>query len=76
MTMTVRNKPIYNRPQSSLDISTTDATVQRAVKQVLALRKLTKDTGTITTRSQNKVLQALTPEHLAVVAEVLESGGR
>jgi hypothetical protein len=44
---------------------------QKALRQILALRKLTRDTGTRTTKTQNGVLQALSPAVLAEVAEVL-----
>lgn len=45
--------------------------IQAAVLKVIALRKLTLETGTITRRAQGKILQALTDEELAVAAEIL-----
>ncbi len=47
------------------------AAIQEAVSKINALRKLTLETGTITKRSQSKVLQALTDEEMTVVAELL-----
>ncbi len=45
--------------------------VQNAVMKVLALRRITIETGTITKRTQSKILQALTEEELTAVAEIL-----
>jgi hypothetical protein len=46
-------------------------TQQRALTTILNLRKLTKDTGTITTRAQNDVLRALSSTDIAAVANAL-----
>ena len=43
-------------------------TAKNAVEQVLALRKLTNETGTRTTRSQNLILRNLSDEDLTQVA--------
>jgi hypothetical protein len=57
-----------------------DLEVQTAVREIIALRKLTLKTGTITLRTQNHVLQKLSPDALAKVAVILaaleEGGGR
>ena len=45
---------------------------QRAVDEVLALRELTRTTGTKTTRAVNSVLQALSDADLIVVAKALK----
>ena len=45
--------------------------VQEAVSKINALRKLTRDTGCITNRTQSKILQALEPDVLTAVAETL-----
>lgn len=45
---------------------------EKALKQLLALRKLTKETSTVTRRSQNQILQSLTDADLIVVSEKLE----
>lgn len=47
------------------------AEVQDAVSKINALRKLTKDTGCITRRTQSMILGALTPDELTAVAEIL-----
>lgn len=47
------------------------STVQEAVSKINALRKLTRDTGCITTRTQSKILQLLTEDELTAVAEIL-----
>jgi hypothetical protein len=49
-----------------------DLEVQIAVREIVALRNLTKKTGTITLRTQNHILQKLSPEALAKVAVILE----
>ena len=51
---------------------------QKAIRQILALRQLTHETGTRTTRTQNAILQSLSPQVLAEVAEILAAfkGGR
>ena len=46
---------------------------QKALRQILALRQLTRETGTRTTKTQNSILQALSVEVLAEVAEALAS---
>lgn len=50
-------------------------TVPEAVSKILALRKLTADSGFITTRTQSKILQSLTPEELVEAAEILAAKG-
>jgi hypothetical protein len=45
--------------------------VQEAISNINALRQLSRETGTITTRSQNAVLQALSNEDLVQVARIL-----
>ena len=55
-----------------------DQEVQKAVRELVALRNLTKQTGTVTLRTQNGILQKLTPEALTRVAVILaefEKGG-
>ena len=49
-------------------------TAHRALRLVMALRELTKQTGTRTTRSQNHILQALSDEELTLVADLLRGG--
>lgn len=44
---------------------------QQAVDQVLALRRLTRETGMSTTRTVNNVLRALSDADLVVVAQAL-----
>jgi hypothetical protein len=44
---------------------------QKALTTILNLRKLTKETGTITTRAQNDVLRALSSNDIAAVANEL-----
>ena len=46
-------------------------TQQQALHTILNLRKLTRDTGTFTTRAQNSVLRSLSDADLAAVASVL-----
>lgn len=53
--------------QTPLDIE-----VQTAVREIVALRNLTKKTGTVTVRTQNHVFQRLSPEALARVAVIVE----
>lgn len=48
-----------------------DAQVQKAVREIIALRRLTKDTRFQTSKSQSHILAALSPEVLARVAIVL-----
>lgn len=45
--------------------------VQDAISKINALRKLTKDTGCITRRTQSLILGTLTPDELTAVAEIL-----
>jgi hypothetical protein len=47
-----------------------------AVSKIRALRKLTQETGTITRRAQNAVLQALSPSDLGEVALMLDRDDR
>lgn len=47
--------------------------VQEAVSKINALRKLSRETGCITTRTQNKILQLLTDDEMTAVAAVLAS---
>lgn len=50
-----------------------DASVRDAVRDVLALRALTKRLNMRTTHSQTAILKALTPSALARVAVILEA---
>ncbi len=50
-----------------------DASVRDAVRDVLALRALTRSVNMRTTHSQTAVLKALTPTALARVAVILEA---
>jgi len=45
--------------------------VQEAVSKINALRKLTRESGCITTRTQSMILRALTPDEMIAVAEIL-----
>lgn len=45
---------------------------QHAVEQILGLRALTLETGTITTRTQGQILRALPDDVLLEVAPVLK----
>ena len=45
--------------------------VQEAVSKINALRKLTRETGTITRRSQSLILQSLSDVEMTAVAEIL-----
>lgn len=45
--------------------------VQKAVRQLMALRKLSRETGTQTTRTQNEILRSLPAAELIAVAELL-----
>jgi len=45
--------------------------IQEAVSKINALRRVTRETGTISKRAQSKVLQALTDEEMTAVAEIL-----
>jgi hypothetical protein len=44
---------------------------QQALTTILNLRKLTRETGTFTTKAQNDVLRALNSEDIAAVANAL-----
>jgi hypothetical protein len=50
---------------------TLTATAEQAFNRLLALRKITHDTNTVTRRSQNVVLQGLRDRDLTAVAEAL-----
>jgi hypothetical protein len=50
---------------------TNDPTVQEAANRVIALRKLTVQTGVKTYRSQSAILEGLDPQTLAAVAMLL-----
>lgn len=45
--------------------------VRKAVRQLHALRKLARETGTQTTRTQNEILRSLPAAELVAVAELL-----
>jgi hypothetical protein len=47
------------------------ANVQDAISKINALRRLTKDTGCVTRRTQSLILGTLTPNELTAVAETL-----
>jgi hypothetical protein len=49
-------------------ISENDPTVQLALSRILALRRLTKQTGVKTYRSERAILESLEPAVLAAVA--------
>lgn len=51
--------------------TTLSSSAQQALTTILNLRRLTKETGTITTRAQNEVLRALNSQDIAAVANVL-----
>jgi hypothetical protein len=53
-----------------------DASVRDAVRDVLALRALTKSVNMRTTHSQTAILKALTPSALARVAVILDAVGK
>jgi hypothetical protein len=50
---------------------TLSANAATALQTILNLRKLTRETGTKTTRSQNDVLQSLNSVDIAAVANAL-----
>ena len=52
---------------------TLSPTAEKALMTIRNLRRLTKETGTITTRAQNDVLRALNSQDIAAVANVLAS---
>jgi hypothetical protein len=45
--------------------------IQDAVSKINALRKLSRESGCITTRTQSKILQLLTEAEMTAVAEIL-----
>ena len=47
------------------------ANVQDAISKITALRKLTKETGCVTRRTQSLILGTLTSNELTAVAEML-----
>lgn len=49
--------------------------VQTAVREVLALRKLSRETRTITNRAQSKILRSLDEQELTAVALLLANEG-
>jgi hypothetical protein len=51
---------------------TLSTTAEAALKQMLALRRVTFETNTVTRRSQNKVLQTLNDADMIVVSAALE----
>ncbi len=52
---------------------TLSLTAEKALMTIRNLRRLTKESGTITTRAQNDVLRALNSQDIAAVANVLAS---
>ena len=50
---------------------TLNVSQQKALTTILNLRRLTKESGTITTRAQNDVLRALSSTDIAAVANAL-----
>jgi hypothetical protein len=52
-------------------IETTNKTVRDAFERVIALRRLTAETGVKTYRSQSAILESLDPQTLAAVALLL-----
>jgi hypothetical protein len=59
------------QPKTSLTKEREDALVREIVRDILALRKLTKECQTQTSRTQGAILQALEPKILTRVARVL-----
>ncbi|HEY1659970.1 MAG TPA: hypothetical protein VGG14_16575 [Candidatus Sulfotelmatobacter sp.] len=53
--------------------TTLTPTAQKALLTIRNLRKLTKESGTITTRAQNDVLRALNSQDISAVANALAS---
>jgi hypothetical protein len=49
--------------------------VQTAVREVLALRKLSRETRTITNRAQSKILRSLNETELTAAALLLANEG-
>jgi hypothetical protein len=58
-------------PTTTLTREQEDTLVHETVRGVLALRKLTRDTRTQTSKSQGALLQALSPAVLTRVAVIL-----
>ena len=58
-------------PKTPLTKEQEDTLVRETVQDILALRKLTKDCQTQTSRTQGAILQALEPNILTRVARVL-----
>jgi hypothetical protein len=48
--------------------ATQSPVVEEAVEKIIALRKLSRESGCITNRTQSKILQALTEDQLTAVA--------
>jgi hypothetical protein len=59
--------------QARIEACNSNPNAHRALRSVVALRELTKQTGTKTTLAQNRILQSLSDEELTLVADVLES---
>lgn len=57
--------------KKELELSPIDTEVNVAVREILALRALTKNTGNHTTYAQNIVLRKLSPVALTRVAVIL-----
>jgi hypothetical protein len=67
----MRTKTSSSQPTTLPNPPSADA--EKALRQILALRQLTRETGTRTTKTQNSILQTLSPQVLAEVAEALAS---
>ena len=52
-------------------VETTDKTVRDAFERIIALRKLTAETGVKTYKTQSAILESLSPQYLAAVALLL-----
>jgi hypothetical protein len=52
-------------------MTTTSTTAEAALTKVLALRKVTFETNTVTRRSQNQVLQSLSDTDMIMVSTAL-----
>ena len=59
--------------QNSNPPSPTDIQAKRALEEILALRQLTKTTGTQTTRTQNRILRSLSEPAITRVALLLKA---
>jgi hypothetical protein len=53
-------------------VDTNDKTVRDAYECIIALRKLTSETGVKTYKSRSAILESLSPQYLAAVALLLE----